>query len=184
MNADQTKIIEGSKLMLFINNKSIAMATNHTLSLSAETTEISNKDLGSGDWTANSIRKFSWEVSTENMYTVSAYKKLFELMIAKQPVDAIFSVRKDNMVQDSSSYFADWTWKYTNDSGSLSIPDKEYYTGKVIITSLDVQAPNDDNATFICTMTGTGSLTYYTNILEPEPGDPIPDPEPADPANP
>ena len=185
MNADQTKIIEGSKLMLFINNKSIAMATNHTLSLSAETTEISNKDIGSGDWTANNVRRFSWEVSTENMFTVSAYKKLFQLMLAKQPVDAVFSIRKgDALIADSSSYFADWTWKYTNASDSLSIPDKEYYTGKVIITSLDVQAPNDDNATFSCTMTGTGSLTYYTNILEPEPGDPIPDPEPADPANP
>lgn len=182
MNADQTKIIEGSKLMLFINNKSIAMATNHTLSLSAETTEISNKDLGSGDWTANSIRKFSWEVSTENMYTVSAYKKLFELMIAKQPVNAIFSVRKDNMVQDSSSYFADWTWKYTASSGSLMTLDQEYYTGKVIITSLDVQAPNDDNATFSCTMTGTGSLTYYTNIIDPV--IPEPDPDPVDPDNP
>jgi len=172
--------------MLFINNKSIAMATNHTLSLSAETTEISNKDLGSGDWTANSIRKFSWEVSTENMYTVSAYKKLFELMIAKQPVNAIFSVRKDDMVQDSSSYFADWTWKYTASSGSLLTFDQEYYTGKVIITSLDVQAPNDDNATFSCTMTGTGSLTYYSNINDPviPVPEPEPEPDPVDPDNP
>ena len=138
MNADQTKIIEGSKLMLFINNKSIAMATNHTLSLSAETTEISNKDIGSGDWTANNVRRFSWEVSTENMFTVSAYKKLFQLMLAKQPVDAVFSIRKgDALIADSSNYFADWTWE--NSTFTLS--------GKVLITNID-------------TLTGTGELEW------------------------
>jgi len=137
--------------MLFLNGKSIAMATNHTLSISAETTEISNKDIGSGDWTANNVRRFSWEVSTENMFTVSAYKKLFELMLAKQPVHAIFSVRNgDELIQDSSSYFADWTWE----------PDEFTLSGDVLITNIDTQAPNDDNATFSCTLTGTGELKW------------------------
>ena len=158
MNADQTKIIEGSKLMLFLNGKSIAMATNHTLSISAETTEISNKDIGSGDWTANNVRRFSWEVSTENMFTVSAYKKLFQLMLAKQPVDAVFSIRKgDALIADSSTYFAGWTWE--NSTFTLQ--------GKVLITNIDTQAPNDDNATFSCTMTGTGALEWADE--EPNP---------------
>lgn len=158
MNADQTKIIEGSKLMLFLNGKSIGMATNHTLSISAETTEISNKDIGSGDWTANNIRRFSWEVSTENMFTVSAYRKLFQLMLAKQPVDAVFSIRKgDALIADSSSYFADWTWE--NSTFTLS--------GKVLITNIDTQAPNDDNATFSCTLTGTGELEWADEATNP-----------------
>lgn len=154
MNADQTQIIEGGKLMLFLNGKSIAMATNHSLSISAETSEISNKDLGSGDWAANAIKKFSWEVTSENMYTQSSYKKLYDLMLAKQPVQAVFTQRDSSLVSDPSTYFAGWTW------GQDATTD--YLSGNVLITSLDAQAPNDDNATFSCTMTGTGALSYIT----------------------
>lgn len=154
MNADQTQIIEGGKLMLFLNGKSIAMATNHSLSISAETSEISNKDLGAGDWAASAIKKFSWEVSTENMYTVQSYKKLYELMLAKQPVTAVFCPKSYELVEDPSTYFESWTWEPG---------DNWRMVGQVLITSLDVQAPNDDNATFSCTMTGTGELSWQTN---------------------
>lgn len=158
--------------MLWVNNKSVAFATNHTISISSELNELSNKDLGNGDWTSNSIKKFSWEVTTENMYSMQSYKKLFELMIQKQPVTAVFSVRKDEMISDPSTYFADWTWKYTNSTSEVEAPDMEYYYGKVLITSLDTQAPNDDNATFSCTLTGTGELSYFNNITPVGPIDP------------
>ena len=76
-------------------------------------------------------------------------------MLQKEPVEAIFCVRDDSdLVTDSSSYFADWTW--TTGSG--------YYRGQVLITNLDTQAPNDDNATFSCTMTGTGELEWQDQI--------------------
>ena len=61
------QIINGGDLMLFIDGKSIAFATNHTLSISAETAETSSKDTG-GMWVAKAIRKISWTMSTENLY--------------------------------------------------------------------------------------------------------------------
>lgn len=61
-------IIEGGDLMLFIGGKSIAFATNHSLSISAETTDTSHKDI-KGGWTSSSVKTFSWEITTENLFS-------------------------------------------------------------------------------------------------------------------
>ena len=42
-------VIKGGDLMLFVGGKSIAYATSHTLSISADTKENSSKDSG-GKW--------------------------------------------------------------------------------------------------------------------------------------
>lgn len=42
-------VIKGGDLMVFADNKSIALATNHTLTISADTKETSSKDSG-GKW--------------------------------------------------------------------------------------------------------------------------------------
>ena len=44
--------IQGSDLMLFVDDKSIAYATNHTLEISGETQDTSNKDEGAGGWSS------------------------------------------------------------------------------------------------------------------------------------
>ena len=66
---DTTKIMRGSDLMLFVEIggklESIAFATNHTIQISADTTEISSKD-GSGKWQDSQINQMSWTMSTEN----------------------------------------------------------------------------------------------------------------------
>jgi len=61
-------VINGSDLMLFINGKSLAFATSHKLSISADTTETSSKD-SSGSWTTKKVKKLSWTASTENLYS-------------------------------------------------------------------------------------------------------------------
>lgn len=160
ISADSSKIIEGNKLMVWLNTQSIAMATNHTLTISTETNEISNKDLGSGTWAASSIKRFSWEASSDNMYTISAYKKLFQLMTNKTKVLLTFGVpSSDSLIAgDASTGFADWTWQNPS-TGSRPTGEDCTLQGEAYITSLDVQAPNDDQATFSCTFTGVGALS-------------------------
>lgn len=51
--------IKGSDLMLFVAGKSVAYATSHTLSVSADTTDTSNKDEGGGGWASSDINKLS-----------------------------------------------------------------------------------------------------------------------------
>jgi len=61
--------IKGGDLMLFVDGKSIAYATNHTLEINAETSDTSNKDEGAGDWATQEVTLLSWTASSENLYS-------------------------------------------------------------------------------------------------------------------
>lgn len=142
-----SKKIKGQELMLFVNGKSIAYATNHTLNLSAELADVSNKDEGSGDWKVQEVKQMSWEATTENLYSVDGYSSLFTLMTAKTPITAVFAPKTETDINVPSG----GTW--TASSG---------YTGNVIINSISVNAQVGDYATFTVNFTGVGALTAYT----------------------
>lgn len=141
-----SKKIKGQELMLFVNGKSIAYATNHTLNLSAELADVSNKDEGSGDWKVQEVKQMSWEATTENLYSVDGYSSLFTLMTAKTPITAVFAPKTETDINVPSG----GTW--TASSG---------YTGQVIINSIAVNAQVGDYATFTVNFTGVGALTAY-----------------------
>lgn len=147
-------VTNGGDLMLFINGKSIAFATSHSLNISVETVETSSKDTG-GKWVSKAARKISWTASSENLYCLpedenqgSTYDDLFDLMVARQPIEAVFAVESDYKTKKDEVPSGGWTPITTGQ-----------YTGKVIITSLDVNAPNGDNATFSASFEGVGALT-------------------------
>lgn len=151
-------IIQGGDLMLFVtkgNKKvSIACATNHTLSVSAETSDTSHKDVGHGangaSWASSDIKQLSWEVTTENLFTLDGegnqYSDLFDLMVNRAPIEVVFGPQAETSEEVATG---GWTPKTTG-----------VYTGKVIITSLQLNAPNGDNATYSATFSGVGALTH------------------------
>ena len=149
MAYDGSKIIEGGDLMLFVNGHSVAFATSHSLSISTETSETTNKDIRGG-WAASKVKKFSWTCNTENLYanegSGKVFPDLFDLMINKTEITAVFGLKGEAANVDVPT--TGWTAGTKNHS----------YTGKVIITSLEVNAPDDDNATFTCEFTGVGPL--------------------------
>ena len=136
-------VIKGRDLMLFINGKSIAFATSHSLSISMDTTETTSKDSG-GKWVTSNAGKISWEVKTENLFSNDGegvtFENLFDLMTAQTPIDAVFALEKNS---------AKGGW-VPSTTGTFS--------GKVILTSLEASAPNEDNATFSASFVGTGEL--------------------------
>jgi hypothetical protein len=74
------RIIKGKDLMLFNSDGiSFAYATNHTFTLSADTLETSTKD--NGKWNSTIVSKYTWEITSENLYTESDYGSLFDSMI-------------------------------------------------------------------------------------------------------
>ena len=139
--------IKGGDMMLFVNGKSIAYATSHTLTISGDTQDTSNKDEGGGDRAANEVSKLSWSASSENMYSTdgagSNFDDLFDLMIKKTPVTATFSKKKEATTDASE---AGWT------------ANKPDYEGKLVITSLELNAPNGEYATYTVQFTGVGAL--------------------------
>ena len=83
--------------MLFLNSKSIAYATSHTLTISGDTQDTSNKDEGGGDWASSEVSKLSWTASSENLFSAdgngASYDKLFDYMVKKTPIDAVFGLK-------------------------------------------------------------------------------------------
>ena len=66
--------IKGQELMLFLGGKSIAYATSHTLEISAETSDTSNKDevavIGQVQKSANSVGPHHQKTFSAQMATV------------------------------------------------------------------------------------------------------------------
>ena len=139
-------IIKGDELMLFKNDKSLAFATAHTLTISGSTIDISSKD--HGYWGASEIGNITWEITSENLYTDADYDALFSAMINKEKVTVKFG--------HASDYDA-------NGLGSLSYwspASTGLYTGEAFITSLTANANTGENATFSVTLSGAGALKH------------------------
>lgn len=137
-------IKQGDELMVFMNNKSIAFATSHSLSLSSNTLDIASKD--HGYWGASKVGKLSWEITSENLYTEEGYDALQTAWANKTEVTLIWGKPSDYKPEGIVGGTSDaWT-----------APIAGYYTGKAIITSLSLNAATGDNATFSATFTGVG----------------------------
>lgn len=138
----------GDELMVFLNNKSIAYATSHTLNITGNTIDISSKD--SGYFGASEIGNITWEITSENLFTDGEYDTLFSAMLAKTPVTLVFGHAKD------------YNTNGLGDSSTNWIPDTsvgaKYYEGPAIITSLQANANTGENSTYSITLTGNGPL--------------------------
>ena len=143
-------IIKGGVLMLFIDNKSVPLATSHTLTINANTTDASNKDVSGGSWAVNEVSQYTWEASTDNLYSTNGVSTLYAKMVAGTPIDAIFGIKTEAADADLPV------------SGSWTKPTSNCFSGQVIITSLEVTAQNGENATFSATFTGYGELSWLT----------------------
>ena len=139
------QVINGSDLMLFIGGKSIAFATSHKLTINAETVETTSKD-NTGGWTSKQVKKLSWTANSENLYSAKGYKSLFTSMVGKAEVDAVFALKGETAFSEATGW----------------APATDKLTGKVIITSIDVNAPDGDNATFSVNFEGVGELKAVT----------------------
>ena len=143
-------IVKGDELMVFdASGHSIAYATNHTLTLSGDATDISSKDHGA--WGAKAVNKINWEITTENLYTDDAFDTLMTSMTARTAVTVFFGHHTSVSGTPADGDIAYWTGM-----------DGQTYTGKAYITSLTVNANNGENATFSATFTGVGSFTKTT----------------------
>ena len=152
-------IIKGKKLMLFVKEsdtyKAIAFATNHTFSTSASTINVSHKDLadlaeGQAKWDDQDIDTLSWTITVEAFYanTVEGigFADIYGYYAAGTVLDLKFGV-----AADSSTGVPTGGWVAPVSGTVLS--------GKAIISSIDVNAPVDDQGSFSLTFTGKGALT-------------------------
>ena len=143
----KAKSVAGKDLMIFVGGKATALATSHSLSITAETSEAASKD--DGAWGAATVTKFSWEGSTEALVSMdddaNSFDAMYDAMMTREPVDFV-SGRPTNATDDGIPEEG-WTAPTTN-----------LYKGKALITSLQRNDPNGDNSTMTVTFTGVGRL--------------------------
>lgn len=151
--------VKGGRLMVMLGNpaKSVSYATNHTLSINAELTDVSNKDennsVSGATWQAQEANIMSWEASTENLYSMDGKGKnfadLYDYMVAGQPIDLILALA-DEQVDNVPA------------SGWTGDTDTVYYKGKALVSSLQLNAPNGENANYTANFTGVSKLEKVT----------------------
>lgn len=151
-------IVKGKKLMVFVkagngDYKSIGFATNHTLSTSASTISVSHKDLadaGSGKWDDQDIDTLSWTITSENFYANTAEGITFADVWGYYAAGTVLDL-KFGVAADSSTGVPTGGWVVPSTGTILS--------GQAIISSIDVNAPVDENASFSVTFQGKGVLS-------------------------
>ena len=131
-----------------------AYSTECTLSLSSDTIETSNKM--SGVWAAALPGQISWEVSTSALYSTTAansYNSLYDSVAHRTPyLLRIGRVQNYNNISD-----------YTNASNYVLDASAGFYEGYAYITSLELNASNNEVASYSATFTGNGQLVYKTS---------------------
>ena len=145
------QVINGGGFMVFIECKNIAFVTNPKIKIKGEKVENTSKGSG-GKWGAKAARKNSWNCSTENLYSNDGegmtFDQLFDKLTARTPIKAVFCLEKDYSTKKDEVPEGGWLPATTG-----------IYPGNVIITALEANAPNGDNATFTASFEGVGALT-------------------------
>ena len=146
--------VQGGELMLFLNGKSIAFATNHELNIDTDTSDFSCKDEGDCGWSNEEIDMLNWSVTSDNVFALNGegntYEDLFDLMLERTPIDAVFNKKSEDGCNVPTG-----GWTSSNDKP---------YKGKVIITDLSLTAQHGEYATFSATFMGYGELVYTSKI--------------------
>lgn len=152
MAAENSKIVYGGDMMIFIGTgatgEPIAFATGAKLDLTLAVREISSKD--SGIWVEKAAGKWDWNASADGLSSfgltgnTTDIADLFTLMIAREPVYLAFGIASGS------------TPSWTLDTA------KQYLSGNAIITSLSLNAPDNETATYSISLEGASALAMTT----------------------
>lgn len=146
--------IKGQELMIFLQTgtgssatyKTIAFATNHGLELSADTADVSNKDVDGG-WSDSEVTKKSWSMSSDSMMGTDGkgadFDDMYTAFAAGTKLHLVWNTKSSAAISENG-----WTPSTTGG-----------YEGKAVITSINENAQNGENTTFSVTFTGCGAFT-------------------------
>ena len=148
MASDNSKLVYGGDMMLFVGSGStkqpLAFSQSAKLSVSMKTREVSSKD--SGNWTEKANGKYDWNCSTDGLLSFSvsgnttSMETVYSHFLAGLPINVVFASKTGTSP----------IW--TVDSA------KKNFTGQGIIAGIDMNAGDNDNATYSISIEGTGAL--------------------------
>lgn len=150
-------MIKGKALMIQIAESStgtyntIAMATSCSVSMDTSTSDVTTKD-DNDQYTYNDVSSQSWQMTTENLIPYDGagvdYAELLSYITTGTTLYINFSYLEDSLGAETTT--GTWTDVAT---------EEIILSGTCILTSLQLQAPNAENASYSATFSGKGSLT-------------------------
>lgn len=143
---------KGKNLQVLMGDKSIGLATSHTLNLTSNTVDTTTKD-SSGTWSESEIQNKTWTITSDNLCSHGTdghdTEALMDAFIAGTPVTVVFGLVTPIDAQVPTGGF----------TINTTAADKIAWTGSAIITSLNITANNGEKATSSVTFSGVGALT-------------------------
>ena len=152
--------VHGNNLMLFLDGEALAFATSHTFSMNQQTSEISTKD--HGEAAAVLGNGYTWEVTTENLYTADNAATIRDAVANRTLVSVVFGSPSNYNAKGLASAQAEDA-DTTGLPESWTEPSAGFAMGSGLITSFTVNANAGENATYSATITGSGALTNISD---------------------
>lgn len=138
------KVLDGTDLILSSMGHALGFSTGCKVSTSAETGERKTKEASSGKWKEQYVKSFSEQITADGVVLtngtdeVPTYDQLKAAMLKGDPIDAAYNLRDGD--------------KRTGKTAGG-------YTGKYIITSLELDAQAGDDAKYSITLQNSGPVT-------------------------
>lgn len=144
-------VLDGTDLILSVSGGALAFSTACKITTQTETGERVTKEAAAGKWKEKYVKSFSETITAEGLTCTDGtsdaptYDHLKALQTAGKPVDASYSVRDGN--------------KRTGKAAGG-------YTGKYLITSLELDGQAGDDAKYSVQLENCGAVTPTGNGLQ------------------
>lgn len=146
---ENNDLIHGDSFLLYLTSGKtvVAYATSCSLQVDSETIDTSSKF--SCKWQSNMGGKASYSISADALYCSNtdgiSFDRLLEFMVQGEQIEWYMGEEADH---DGSCE----TNPHTLDT------TKTYYNGKAVVTSVSLEAGNNEIATCSITLTGAGEI--------------------------
>ena len=149
---------KGDELMIFINNKPIALVTGQSLDLSADEIDVTSKDSAGNK--VSIPGQCSWEMQSEQWYTYNGlgnnaygFNDFYKFYQSGEEVDVKFT---------NASNFDNKGLSYFGGTPNIWNAGTSYWQGKARIYDMSVTFNSNDMSTFSATLRGNGALSYFS----------------------
>lgn len=146
---ENNDLIHGDSFLLYLTSGKtvVAYATSCSLQVDSETIDTSSKF--SCKWQSNMGGKASYSISADALYCSNtdgiSFDKLLEFMVSGEQIEWY-------MGEEAAHEGSCETNPHTLDT------TKTYYNGKAVVTSVSLEAGNNEIATCSITLTGAGEI--------------------------
>ncbi len=142
--------LNGNDLQLFKDGSALALVTNTSFSMAADTEQITTKDSGHSPKTLSN--GYTWTITSDSLIpkNLGSIIELRNALAHGTELDVIFGTVTEDTSKGLTTEGGDQT-KWTS---GTTIAD-----GKAIITQLDINGEAGSNGTYTVTLQGSGAIT-------------------------